>query len=112
MSRNNKNEEISASDKKFYLLTREQCNGEWCEASHFGLFSSVEEAKTAQAKLVTPDELKGEDAINKWCDTNEKGVIEFRTGNWGYITYEIRELVLGECVAKYTSVSPSLEGDE
>lgn len=84
-----------ASKVTMYLLTCEICNGEYGTISYRSLHSSLDGAKAIHQKVMNPEDLKGEDAINEWReDQHEKGVIEFRTGNWGFVVWEIRELKL------------------
>lgn len=78
-----------------YLLTREDCNGEFGTTGHRSLHESIDGAKAMQTKLVDPQDLKGEDAINEWRPEpydETSGALQFRTGNWGYVCWEIRPL--------------------
>ena len=78
-----------------YILHCEQCNGEYGEITHESAYSSLEKAQAGQAKLVTPEALKGEGAINKWQkDGDDKWI--FRTGNWGYQIWSIAWLLVDE----------------
>lgn len=77
---------------KMYLLTCGMCNGEYCETAHHSLHSSAELAKEAHLRLLNPEHLKGEDAGNKWEPSIGGDTEEFRTGNWGYIVWNIRPL--------------------
>ncbi len=88
-------EEEKKSAKTLYLLTCEACNGEYGNVEHRTIHESVEGAKTLCATLVTPEDLKGEDAINEWHESKyHPGELKFRTGNWGFIVWEIRPLKL------------------
>ena len=81
------------TNKNIYLLQCEQCNGDYCETSHWSAYNSIKQAIDAHKHLVEPKHLKGKDATNEWEEKSyEKGVLEFRTGNWGYIVWSIREI--------------------
>lgn len=86
-------EEEEKATATMYLLTREDCNGEYGTVAHRSLHGSIDGAKAVQARLVDPIDLKGEDAQNEWHPYEyEKDVLQFRTGNWGYVVWEIRPL--------------------
>ena len=81
--------------KTIFLLTLEMANGEYSEFEHFSAHGTVESAKGLQAKLLNPEHLKGEDAINKWEECRfEPGAFEFRTGNWGFVAWKIKPIPL------------------
>jgi hypothetical protein len=93
--------EEQASLITVYMLSGESCNGEYCSTFHRTLHTSLEDAKAMHAKMLNQELLKGEGAINEWRDkeySGEPGVLEFRTGNWGYVVFEIRPLKLIQCV--------------
>ena len=75
-----------------YLLTCDSCNGEYCETVHFSLHSSIETAKEAFSRLLNSEHLRGEDAPNQWEVDPDGKSEEFRTGNWGFVSWKIRYL--------------------
>lgn len=78
-----------------YLLEYETCNGEYCETRYKQVYSSEEKAKAAFEKLLDPELLKGEDAINEWrAKEGQPDVQEFRTGNWGFCVWRITKLTV------------------
>ena len=80
-----------------YLLTCDQCNGEYCETTHFSAYSSIELSKKEHwDKYLDHKMLKGEDASNEWKENEfgDKDILEFRTGNWGYVVWKIRKIQL------------------
>ena len=78
-----------------YLLEYETCNGEYCETRYKQAYSSEEKAKAAFDKLLDPELLKGEDAINEWRYTGSSDVEQkFRTGNWGFCVWTITKLTV------------------
>lgn len=88
-------EQEKASKTTLYLLTCEMCNGEYGSVVHRTIHESVEGAKKYHTGVLNPEDLKGEDAINEWReDKNEPGTLEFRTGSWGFVVWEIRPLKL------------------
>lgn len=87
--------EEAASTSCQYLLTCEECNGEYGVHVHWSLHSTVEGAKKFHLKHLDQEDLKGEDASNEWHPYEfDKDVLEFRTGNWGYVSWKIRTLRL------------------
>lgn len=77
---------------KMYLLTCHKCNGESCDTVHHSLHSSMETAKENFNRLLDPKLLRCEGAINKWEPSILGDSEEFRTGNWGYTSWQIRTL--------------------
>lgn len=76
-----------------YILTCEYCNGEYGEAVHLSVHVNLEDAKQTQADNTPYGHLKGEDAPNEWRQ-EKPGVWQFRTGNWGYIVWKIRQVTV------------------
>lgn len=88
--------EENGEQKKFYLLTYKACNGGDCEEKHYSLHSSIDEAKAYQQKHLNPEHLKEEDAVNKWepVTYGSPEILEFRTGQWGFLVWTIQEFTL------------------
>lgn len=87
--------EEQAATQTVFLLTCENCNGEYGEECHYSIHQSLEGAKETHAKLINPEDLKCKDAVNKWRPLlYGKNGFEFRTGNWGYVCWEIRPVKL------------------
>lgn len=81
--------------KIVYLLEYETCNGEYGEIRYKQAYSSEESAKAAFDKLLDPELLKGEDAINEWrVKEGKSDVQEFRTGLWGFCVWSITKLTV------------------
>lgn len=87
-----------------FLLTREDCNGEYGTEGHCSVWTSEALAKAAHARLVRPygkdparvterDPEDTADYYDKWLWSEYKrGVQEFRTGRWGYTVWTLREM--------------------
>jgi hypothetical protein len=78
-----------------WLLEYEICNGEHCERTYAGVFTTELEARQAFDKLLDKKLLEGEDAVNEWQPAGD-GRQEFRTGAWGFHVWKLREMELNE----------------
>ena len=89
---------------KIYILSCQECNGEYGTETHISAHSSLEKAKEAHLKVVEPEDIRiasipeepdreVPNYYNKWthCPYKEN-TLRFHTGAWGYILWEIRIL--------------------
>ena len=100
-------QEPTFPERTIYFLQCEHCNGEYGEVGHRSAYESIKLAKEAHKELVDPKDLKGKDAINEWQEALDKGVLQFRTGCWGFVVWTIREISLYSTDNKLSEQSPS-----
>lgn len=80
-----------------WLCTRRVCNGESCDYDHFSIHRTEEDAKTEAEDNITPKERKsaGDNKdYNMWDSGMRVREMEFRTGRWGCIVWNVRPLEL------------------
>lgn len=87
--------------REVYLLECEACNGEYGTNTHKSIHATKESALARFQAELDPEDLKGQDARNKWEQySGSMNIMEFRTGNWGFVVWTLTTLPLHGDVAK------------
>lgn len=93
-----------------FILTCEQCNGEYGEQTYCSAHSTLDKAKEQHSKVVNPKHLEIASTpeepdrpipeyYNTWKDAEyEPDAIKFQTGNWGFVVWQIKKLSVDSCV--------------
>ena len=76
----------------YWLLTREQCNGESCDVDHYSLHFTEDDARAEALINITPAQATAEGAVAEWEPSHESGVYEYRVGLYGYTVWKVRGL--------------------